>query len=179
MRLKRKVRFPAKVTGPQAPKLGRLNRIGARLIAVTYSWRHAGEMGKVDRLWARYWAIRDNHQIGHRMPILWHLALAGDTSAMVELGSELSKVGRISERYSQSGLAYAGYRRGDPLGAQHLAMNAFNRNDLHGYRHWLSKAARLGDRDAGEELRRFEIRLPHAAAASIRRRRPQRRSKIL
>lgn len=138
-----------------------------------------GTMGRVDRLWARYWGIRDNHQIGHRMPILWHLAFAGDTSAMVELGSELSKVGRISERYSQSGLAYAGYRKGDPLGAQPLAMNAFNRNDLRGYRYWLNKAARLGDREAGEELRRFEIRLPHSAAASIRRKRPQRRSESL
>jgi hypothetical protein len=136
------------------------------------------EMSKVDRLWARYWGIRDGHHTGYRMPILWHLALGGDTLAMVELSSELSRVGRISERYSQSGLAYAGYRKGDPLGAQHLAMNAFNRNDLRGYRHWLSMAARLGDREAGEELRRFEVRLPHSAAASIRRKRPQRRSKL-
>jgi hypothetical protein len=152
--------------------------MNARPIAVIDLSRHAGGMGKVDRLWARYWGIRDHHQAGHRMPILWHLALRGETSAMVELGSELSKVGRVSERSSQSGLAYAGYRRGDPLGAQHLAMNAFNRNDLRGYRHWLSKAARLGDREAGEELRRFEVRLPHSAAASIRRKRPQRRSEM-
>ncbi len=61
-------------------------------------------MSKADRLWARYWGIRDNYQIGHRMPILWHLALNGDTDAMVELGSELGKVSRIADRFSQAAL---------------------------------------------------------------------------
>jgi hypothetical protein len=136
-------------------------------------------MSKSDKLWARYWGIRDQHQNGHRMPILWHLALSGDTNAMVELSNELGGGGRIADRFSQSGLAYAAYRRGDSLGAQHLAMIAFNRDDLHGYRRWLNRAARLGDRDAGEELRRFELRLPHTDAASIRRRRPHRRSELL
>ncbi|WP_267434609.1 hypothetical protein [Sphingomonas sp. GM_Shp_1] len=133
-------------------------------------------MSKMDRLWARYWGIRDNRRVGHRMPILWHLALRGDSNAMVELGSELAKAGRLADRFSQSGLAYSAYRKGNALGAQHLAMNAFNRNDLRGYRHWLNKAGRAGDREAVQELRRFELRLPHADAASIRRRRPYRRS---
>jgi hypothetical protein len=133
-------------------------------------------MSKSDKLWARYWGIRYQHRNGHRMPILWHLAFSGDTSAMVELSSELNSGGRIADRFSQSGLAYAAYRRGDPLGAQHLAMHAFNRNDLLNYRHWLNRAARLGDREAGEELRRFELRLPHRHAALIRRKRPHRRS---
>lgn len=132
-------------------------------------------MSKSDKLWTRYWGIRDQHQNGHRMPILWRLALSGDTNAMVELSNELGGGGRIADRFSQSGLAYAAYRRGDPLGAQHLAMGAFNRNDLQGYRFWLNRAARLGDRDAGEELRRFELRLPHTDAALIRRKRPHRR----
>lgn len=136
-------------------------------------------MSKADRLWARYWGIRDSHQIGHRMPILWHLAISGDTDAMVELGSELGKVGRIADRFSQSGLAYAAYRRGNPLGAQHLALDAFNRNDLRGYRHWLNKAARLGDHEAGRELRRFEVRLAHTNAALIHRKRPPRKSDFL
>lgn len=131
-------------------------------------------MSKRERLWARYWGIRDNHQNGHRIPILRHLALTGDSTAMVELGSELGRSGRIADRFSQSGLAYAAYRQGNPLGAQHLAMDAFNRNDLRGYRHWLNKAARSGDRDAGQELRRFELRLPHSNAALIRRKRPHR-----
>jgi hypothetical protein len=103
----------------------------------------------------------------------------GDTSAMVELSSELGRVGRIADRFSQSGLAYAAYRKGNPSGAQHLAMNAFNRNDLCGYRHWLNKATRSRDREAGPELRRFELRLPHSNAALIRRKRPQRQSNLL
>ena len=132
-------------------------------------------MSKNDKLWARYWGIRDHHQNGHRMPILRHLALSGDTTAMVELSSELARIGRILDRSSQNGLAYAADRQGNPLGAQHLAMNAFNRNDLRGYRHWLSRAARLGDREAADELQRFELRLPHSNAAAIRRKRPHRR----
>jgi len=136
-------------------------------------------MSKSDRLWARYWEIRDNHQGGYRMPILRHLALSGDTAAMVELSSELGRGGCVANRFSQKGLAYAAYRRGNSLGAQHLAMDAFNRNDLRGYRHWLSKAAQSGDRDSGQELRRFELRLPHSNAALIRRKRPHRPSDFL
>jgi hypothetical protein len=58
------------------------------------------------------------------MPILWHLALMGNTTAMVELSSELGRTGRIGDRFSQSGLAYAAYRKGNSLGAEHLAMGA-------------------------------------------------------
>ena len=130
----------------------------------------------MDRLWARYWGIRDDHKVGHYMPILWHLALRGDADAMVELSSNLPCIGRLADRFSQSGLAYAAYRKGSALGAQHLAMIAFNRNDLRGYRHWLNKAWRAGDQEAGQQLRRFELRLPHTNAASIRRKRPHRRS---
>lgn len=135
-------------------------------------------MSKSDRLWAKYWGIRDNHRNGHRMPILRHLSLAGDTTAMVELSSETTGGGRIADRFSQRGLAYAAYLRGNSLGAQHLAMDAFNRNNLGGYRHWLNKAAQSGDYEAGQELRRFEVRLPHASAAAIRRKRPYRRSDL-
>jgi hypothetical protein len=54
-------------------------------------------------------------------------------------------------------------------------MNAFNRGDMLGYRCWLARGARAGDRDALRELRRFETRLPHKNAARVRRRRPYRR----
>jgi hypothetical protein len=101
-------------------------------------------MGKHDRLWARYWAIRDNHKNGYQLPILWHLALRRDSIAMTELGNTFAKTGRIADPFSQSGLAYRAYRAGNALGAQHLAMNAFNRRDLSGYRYWLGHAARLG-----------------------------------
>ncbi|TFU00053.1 hypothetical protein EUV02_15510 [Polymorphobacter arshaanensis] len=129
-------------------------------------------MNKRERLWSRYWAIRDNHHPGHCTPILWHLAMGGDTMAMVELSSTFSRPGRIFERFTQAGLAFRAFRRGDATGAQHLAMNAFNIGDLGQYRHWLGKAARLGDNDAARELRRFEIRLPHEDAALIGRKRP-------
>lgn len=112
------------------------------------------------------------------MPILWHLALRRDSMAMAELGSTFATAGRIAEPFSQSGLAYRAYRAGNVLGAQHLAIHAFNRRDLSGYRHWLGQAARLGDRDAKEERRRFEIRLPHSNAALIGHGRPHRASEF-
>lgn len=95
---------------------------------------------------------------------------------MTELSGTFAKTGRIADPFSQSGLAYRAYRAGNALGAQHLAMNAFNRRDLSGYRYWLGQAARLGDRDAKAEHRRFQIRLPHRNAALIGRGRPYRAS---
>jgi hypothetical protein len=53
-------------------------------------------------------------------------------------------------------------------------MDAFNRRDLKGYRYWLRRHARFGDPDVVRELKRFELRLPHYAAAKIGRRRPYR-----
>ena len=131
---------------------------------------------KRERLWKRYWAIRDAHRNGHRMPILRHLALRRDPMAMTELGSELVRVGRASEPFSQAGLYHRAYRSGYGMAAQHLALNACNRGDLAGHRRWLARAVRVGDADAHRELRRFETRLPHQNAGLIGRRRPFRPS---
>jgi hypothetical protein len=133
-------------------------------------------MSTRDRLWSRYWSIRDEHRNGYGLPILWHLALRGDPLAMTELGSTFDSAGRIADSFSQEGLAYRAYRRGSAMGAQHLAMNAFNRGDLGRYRLWLARAAGSGDRDAARELRKFELRLPHTRAARIGRKRPSRAS---
>jgi hypothetical protein len=64
---------------------------------------------------------------------------------------------------------------GNVLGAQHLAVDHFNRGDLGGYRKWLQRAALRGDADAARKLRRFEIRLPHGNAAKNGRKRPARK----
>ena len=132
-------------------------------------------MANKDRLWDRYWRITERRGSGHVMPILWHLTLRGDELAMTELGSTFPREGRIAEPFSQPGLAYRAFRRGQRNGAQHLAMNAFNRGDLARYRYWLARGARAGDRDAQRELARFEIRLPHENAFRVRRGRPYRR----
>jgi len=76
----------------------------------------------------------------------------------------VQRPGRIAEPFSQEGLAYQAFRHGHPNGAQHLAMNAFDKRDLAGYRYWLARAAKSGDGDAVRELRRFELRLPHTNA---------------
>jgi hypothetical protein len=132
-------------------------------------------MANHDRLWDRYWSIRERPGNGYAVPILWHLALRRDELAMAELGTTFSKEGRMADPFSQSGLAYRAFRRGLRNGAQHLAMNAFNRGDLAGYRYWLARGAKVGDRDAQRELTRFETRLPHRAAYLIGRQRPHRR----
>ena len=133
-------------------------------------------MVDADRLLERYWNIESNHGIGFRMPIVWHLALRRNTMAMTELANELPLGGRILDGFSGVGLNYRAYRMGDANGAQHLAMDAFNRRDLTGYRTWLRRAAKLGDADCRAELRRFEIRLPHKTAFAIHRGRPLRRN---
>ena len=98
---------------------------------------------------------------------------------MTELGSKFDKPGRIADPFSQEGLAYRAFRLGDAGGAQHLAMNAFNKGDLGRYRYWLARGAKTGDADAARELRRFELRLSHANARLIGRKRPHRRSDFL
>jgi TPR repeat protein len=129
-------------------------------------------MDRLERLWLRYWKIADHHGNGDAMPILRHLAFRGHVGAMTTLSSILRPKGRIADPFSQIGLAYRAYRRGDPFGAHHLAMNGFNRRDLANYRYWLARAARAGDAEAGASLRRFEVRLPHRDARTINRGRP-------
>ena len=109
-------------------------------------------------------------------PILWHLALRRDRGAIYELSTSYDFPGPIQDAFSQKGLAYRAYRMGDWMGANALAMDAFNRRDLTGYRYWLRRAANLGDPDCLAELRRFETRLPHKTAFAIRRGRPLRRN---
>jgi hypothetical protein len=129
---------------------------------------------KRDRLWRRYWAIVDEHATGLSMPILWHLALGGDRAAMVMLASSFPFTGKLSDPFSEAGLCYRAWRAGYALGAQHLAMDAFNRGDMTGYRRWLCRAGQAGDVDAGREYTRFETRLPHSAARRVGRCRPLR-----
>lgn len=129
-------------------------------------------MADRERLWQRYWGIRDDHRNGHRMPILRHLALRRDPMAMMELASEVGEPGNAALPFSSAGLYHRAYRTGYALAAQHLAMDAFNRRDQTGYRRWLAKAAASGDTDAARQLRRFETRLPHANARLIGRHRP-------
>jgi len=126
-------------------------------------------------LWLRYWAIREDNANSHATPILWHLALGHDPLMMVTLAATFPSPGRRSDGFSQAGLCYRAWRLGSGHGAQHLAMDAFNTNDMRGYRFWLRRAANAGDADAARELKRFETRLPHVNASRVRRRRPYRK----
>ena len=107
--------------------------------------------------------------------LLWHLALRRYPSAMTQLSRRIGEDGlSAADPFSAAGLAYRAFRLGDTMAAYNYAMSCFNRRDLSGYRHWLRRAARGGDEDARQQLRRFEIRLPHGAAFDIRRGRPRR-----
>ena len=129
---------------------------------------------KRDKLWSRYWAIKDFHGNGLLEPILWHLALKGDVSAMVTLADTFGSGGKMSDGFSRSGLYYRADKGGYEYAAQHLAMDAFNRRDLASYRYWLTRASRF-DPDEMRELKRFETRLPHRTAREIGRGRPYRK----
>lgn len=126
-----------------------------------------------DALWARYWSIKDEHGCGFYAPVLWHLALGGDCSAMVTLADTFDRGGRIADRFSRAGLYYRAHKGGYPYAAQHLAMDAFNRGDRASYRYWLRRAARF-DPDHLAQLKRFEVRLPHQLARERKRGRPYR-----
>lgn len=107
---------------------------------------------------------------GDGMGLLWHLALRRYPSAMTELGRRIGEDGlAAADPYSSAGWCYRALRQGDPTAAHNMAMTRFNRRDLQGYRRWLRLAARAGDEDAGQQLRRFETRLPHGAARDINR----------
>ena len=107
------------------------------------------DSAKRDALWKRYWAIKDAHGNSFYKPILWHLALGGDSSAMVTLADTFEKSGRMSDRFNRSGLYRRADRGGYEYAAQHLAMDVFNRGDLGSYRFWLRRAARFDPEYAG------------------------------
>lgn len=107
---------------------------------------------------------------GDGMGLLWHLALRHYPSAMTELSRRIGEDGlSAADPYSSAGLCYRALRQGDPTAAHNMAMTCFNRRDLQGYRHWLRLAAKAGDEEAGQQLRRFETRLPHGVAREINR----------
>lgn len=119
---------------------------------------------KRDRLWARYWAIREAHGCGFWTPTLWHLALSGDCSAMVTLADTFDRPGRMADRFSRAGLYRRPDRGGYEYAAQHLAMEAFNRGDRAGYRYWLRRASRFDPDFLAAET----VRDPAAASARAR-----------
>jgi TPR repeat protein len=107
---------------------------------------------------------------GDGMGLLWHLALRRYPPAMTELARRIGEDGRsAADPYSSAGLCYRALRQGDPTAAHNMAMTRFNCRDLQGYRHWLRLAAKAGDEEAGQQLRRFETRLPHGVARDIKR----------
>ena len=132
--------------------------------------------GAAERLYERAVRIRDGGGPGLWLPIMAHLALRGHSDAMIEWAHRraepASGLGRLGDRASPANLYGRALRAGNARAAQHLAMERFNRGDLGGYRGWLSRAARVGDAEAREELRRFELRLPHASARAVGRGRP-------
>jgi hypothetical protein len=133
--------------------------------------RDAMNQRRADQLYERAEEILDGHRNGFGEPILWHLALRRHTDAMLALASRVSE-GKPADPFSRKGLERRAFLLGAERAAQHLAMSCFNQGDLAGYRFWLHRGARKGDNEAVAELRRFETRLPHAAAADIKRLRP-------
>ncbi|WP_439534044.1 hypothetical protein [Polymorphobacter sp.] len=132
-----------------------------------------------DRLYLKGLAILYERQIGLWMPIMWHLALRGHTGAMIELADWFSSdnsakaFGTPADAFSAAGLYYRAFQKGDARAAKNAAMSCFNRNDMTGYRQWLTRASKAGDAEAGQELGYFETRLWHSAARKVGRLRPK------
>ena len=129
------------------------------------------------RLLNRACLIQDKKAPGFWLPIAWHLALRGETEAMLMLADWYAwpfatHLGNFADPFDPYQLYRRAYRRGNPNGAYNLAMAFFARRDLAKYRHWLRRAALAGDESAASSFRRFETRRPHANARRIGRLRP-------
>jgi hypothetical protein len=136
------------------------------------------ELTREDRLYLRSLLIIERKANGFYTPILMHLALRHYADAMISLSYYWETLGKPWQLGSSSNLLFRSVRLGNSRAAQHLAMNAFNAGDLRLYRYWLRRAALMGDEDACAALRKFETRLLHENARSIRRLRPHRRSEL-
>lgn len=134
---------------------------------------------KLERLYRRALDIQYADARGLWVPIMRHVAGRGHTGAMIDLAAWLSEAGgrkahgALSDPATAAGLYRKAWRLGDARAAYHLAMACFNQRDMAGYRRWLARAARCGDRDAALEHKQFETRLWHSAARKIGRSRPQ------
>ena len=134
-----------------------------------------------ERMFARAEAILDGHRNGFGMPILRSLALRKYGPAMLSLANRetgaglRNELGRLQNPGSPVGLMYRAYRQRELPSAQNLAMTYFNVGDLWRYRHWMRRAAHLGDTETAREARLFEIRQSHRLARRLGRLRPTRR----
>ncbi|WP_419807578.1 hypothetical protein [Sphingomonas sp.] len=131
-----------------------------------------------ERLLWRASRIRAGKARGVWMLIAQHLALRGETEAMVALADHYAqpfatKLGYFADPFSAFGLYRRAYRQGNGNAAYNLAMSFFARRDMARYHFWLRRAARAGETDAALPFRRFELRRPHAGARRIGRIRPQ------
>jgi hypothetical protein len=137
------------------------------------------DQANADRLYLKALAIRYQRRAGLWLPIMRYLALRGHAGAMIELADWHSRddsarsVSTPADAFGAAGLYRRAFRNGDARAAVNFAMSCFNRNDMIGYRHWLRRAAQAGDADAAKQLSRFETRLWHSAARTIRRLRPE------
>lgn len=134
-----------------------------------------------DRLFSRAEAILAGKSNGFGMPILQMLAHKRYGPAMLSLAArktdtgKRADLGRFSHATSPAGLMYRAFQQGEVNAAQNLALTLFYAGDLPGYRKWLRRAARGGDKDAAKELSRFEVRQPYPLARRMKRIRPFRR----
>lgn len=112
---------------------------------------------------------------GSERNLLLHLALLGHAVSIGKLGIMKSRQARRTGFRSAMWLNRRAARLGETWVVRNNALNRFNCGDMPGYRWWLHRAARAGDEESGEELRRFETRLPHETAAYVGRQRAHRK----
>ena len=129
---------------------------------------------KLDRLYERAMRIEAGQELGRRIPILYALARRRHAMGMLELACWFDDFDTCRWK-SAFRLQRQAWKMGCCYGAQHIAMNCFNRKDLAGYRKWLRRAVRAGDGESGRELRCFETRKDSNLARQIGRGRPTRK----
>ncbi|HET6525710.1 hypothetical protein [Sphingopyxis sp.] len=136
------------------------------------------DQDKLDRLYDRALHIQAGLAPGFCQPVFRALAVRNHGHGQVSFACDFAVEKMRGNHPASSTYWYRrAWRSGNANAAQHMAMNCFAANDLKGYRHWLGRAARLGDTEAAFELGKFATRLPHARLRSVRRIRPEYRRK--
>lgn len=132
--------------------------------------RHAWQ----DSAYRRAIAIYEGRANGFWRPVIRRLAHAHMPEALTLLADDES----ATSQSNADRMYRLAWRLGSSTAAYNRAIDAFNRGRLAQYRIWLRRAGDAGDREAADEYRRFETRLPHDAARAIGRHRPYRRGEL-
>lgn len=116
---------------------------------------NAKKMNEAKQKWELASALEDKGKISQAIRIYKISAKLGNTAAMSNLGNLLDDKLKVRRPKEAVYWYKRAVRRGHELAAWNLAMHYRNLGKRRWYVHWLKVAARMGDKEATAELRKF------------------------